>query len=100
MKKSKPNPDDPGQSKRFKEVAGKRGVDLDEAKLTEALRRVSGHNPKKKKKPAEEYRQDNHRCRAMQTRENHMSKRKTAPAAERGGASAFDIDELLAMNQR
>jgi major membrane immunogen (membrane-anchored lipoprotein) len=29
-----------------------------------------------------------------------MTKRKTAPAAERGGAAAFDIDELLAMNQR
>ncbi len=29
-----------------------------------------------------------------------MSKRETAPAAERGGALAFDIDELLAMNQR
>ncbi len=29
-----------------------------------------------------------------------MTKQKTAPAAERGGAAAFDIDELLAMNQR
>ncbi len=29
-----------------------------------------------------------------------MSKRKTAPAAERVGAAAFDIDGLLAMNQR
>ncbi len=29
-----------------------------------------------------------------------MTKRKTAPAAERGGALAFDIDGLLAMNQR
>ena len=29
-----------------------------------------------------------------------MTKRKTAPAAERVGASAFDIDGLLAMNQR
>ena len=29
-----------------------------------------------------------------------MTKRKTAPAAERGGASAFDIDGLVAMNQR
>jgi hypothetical protein len=29
-----------------------------------------------------------------------MTKRKTAPAAERGGASAFDIDGLLAINQR
>ncbi len=29
-----------------------------------------------------------------------MSKRKTAPAAERVGASAFDIDGLLAINQR
>ncbi len=29
-----------------------------------------------------------------------MSKGKTAPAAERVGASAFDIDELLATNQR
>ncbi len=29
-----------------------------------------------------------------------MSKRKTAPAAERVGASAFDIDGLLAMNMR
>ncbi len=36
----------------------------------------------------------------MQTGEVHMSKRKTAPAAERGGASAFDIDGLLGMNQR
>jgi hypothetical protein len=61
MKKPNPKPDDPGQSKRFKEVAGKLGVDLDEAtleaKLTEALRRVSGHEPRKKKKPADEYRQ-------------------------------------------
>jgi len=29
-----------------------------------------------------------------------MSKRKTAPAAERGGAAAFDIDGLIAINQR
>ncbi len=29
-----------------------------------------------------------------------MSKRKTTPAAERVGASAFDIDGLVAMNQR
>ncbi len=29
-----------------------------------------------------------------------MTKRKTAPAAERVGASAFDIDGLVAMNQR
>ena len=29
-----------------------------------------------------------------------MTKRKTAPAPERGGASAFDIDGLVAMNQR
>ncbi len=29
-----------------------------------------------------------------------MTKRETAPAAERGGASAFDIDGLLTMNQR
>ena len=29
-----------------------------------------------------------------------MTKRKTAPAAERDGAAAFDIDELLAINQR
>lgn len=29
-----------------------------------------------------------------------MTTRKTAPAAERGGASVFDIDELLATNQR
>ncbi len=29
-----------------------------------------------------------------------MTKRETAPAAERGGALAFDIDELLATNQR
>ncbi len=29
-----------------------------------------------------------------------MTKRKTDPAAERGGASAFDIDELVAINQR
>ena len=29
-----------------------------------------------------------------------MIKRKTAPAAERGGALAFDIDGLLATNQR
>ena len=29
-----------------------------------------------------------------------MTKRKTAPDAERGGASAFDIDGLVAMNQR
>ncbi len=42
----------------------------------------------------------NCRSRATQTGENHMTKRKTAPAAERVGASAFDIDGLLAMNQR
>ncbi len=29
-----------------------------------------------------------------------MTKRKTAPAAERGGAAAFDIDGLIAINQR
>jgi len=29
-----------------------------------------------------------------------MTKRKTDPAAERGGAAAFDIDGLVAMNQR
>ena len=29
-----------------------------------------------------------------------MTKRKTAPAAERAGAPAFDIDGLLAMNMR
>ena len=29
-----------------------------------------------------------------------MTKRETAPAAERGGAAAFDIDGLLEMNQR
>jgi hypothetical protein len=43
---------------------------------------------------------DNHRSRAMQTRENHMSKRKSAPAVELVGASVFDIDGLRAMNQR
>ena len=42
----------------------------------------------------------NCRSRATQTGENHMTKRKTAPAAERVGASAFDIDGLVAMNQR
>ena len=42
----------------------------------------------------------NRRSRATQTGENHMTKRKTAPATERAGASAFDIDGLLAMNQR
>ncbi len=63
MKKENPKPDDPARSKRFKEVAGKLGIDLNEdldeaklaAKLTEVLRRVSGQEPKKKKKPADEY---------------------------------------------
>ncbi len=53
MKKQKPKPDDPGQSKRFEEISRKLGVDLVEARLTETLRRVSGHEPKKKKKPAD-----------------------------------------------
>jgi len=43
---------------------------------------------------------DNRRSRVTQTEENHMTKRKTAPAAERGGALAFDIGGLLASNQR
>jgi hypothetical protein len=56
MKKQKPKPDDPGQSKRVEEMSRKMGVDLVEARLTETLRRVSGQEPKKKKKPADEYR--------------------------------------------
>ncbi len=59
MKKQNPKPDDSRQPKRFKEVSRKLGVDLDEAKLeaklTETLRRVSGQEPKTKKKPAAEY---------------------------------------------
>jgi hypothetical protein len=55
MKKQNPKPDDPGQSKRFKEISRKLGVGLDDPRLTETLRRVSGQEPKKKKKPADEY---------------------------------------------
>ncbi len=55
MKKENPKPDDPGQSKRFKEISRKLGVDLDDPRLTETLRRVSGQEPKKKKKPADEH---------------------------------------------
>ncbi len=55
MKKQNPKPDDPGQSKRVEEMSRKMGVDLVEARLTETLRRVSGQEPKKKKKPADEY---------------------------------------------
>ena len=55
MKKQNPKSDDPGQSKRFKEISRKLGVDLDDPRLTETLRRVSGQEPKKKKKPADEY---------------------------------------------
>ncbi len=55
MKKQHPKPDDPGQSKRFKEISRKLSVDLDDPRLTETLRRVSGQEPKKKKKPADEY---------------------------------------------
>ncbi len=55
MKKQNPKPDDPGQPKRFKEISRKLGVDLDDPRLTETLRRVSGQEPKKKKKPAYEY---------------------------------------------
>ena len=55
MKKQNPKPDDPGQSKRFKEISRKLGVDPDDPRLTEALRRVSGQEPKKKKKPGDEY---------------------------------------------
>jgi len=36
----------------------------------------------------------------MQTGENHMTKRNTSPDTERVGTSAFDIDGLVAMNQR
>ncbi len=55
MKKQNPKPDDPGRSERFKEISMKLGVDLDDPRLTETLRRVSGQEPKKKKKPADEY---------------------------------------------
>ena len=55
MKKQNPTPDDPGQSKRFKEISRKLGVDLDDPRLTETLRRVSGQELKKKKKPADEH---------------------------------------------
>ncbi len=55
MKKQNPKPDDPGQSKRFKEISRKLGVDLDDPRLTETLRRVSGQEPNKKKKPADEH---------------------------------------------
>jgi len=55
MKKQNPKPDDPGQSKRFKEISRKLGVNLDDPRLTETLRRVSGQEPKKKEKPADKY---------------------------------------------
>ena len=43
---------DKKQAERFKETARDVGVDLDEAKLAETLRRVAKHEPKKK--PADE----------------------------------------------
>ena len=45
--------DDKTQRERFKRTARELGVDLDEAKLAETLRRVAKHDPEKKK-PAEE----------------------------------------------
>ena len=53
MAKAKLKPDDQEQAKRFEKTAKGLGIDLDEAKLAETLRRVAKPAPEKKK-PAEE----------------------------------------------
>jgi len=45
--------DDDSQKRRFEQAARKLGVDLDEAKLREALRKMAPDNPDTKK-PADE----------------------------------------------
>jgi hypothetical protein len=47
----KAKPDDQEQAKRFEQTARELGVDLDEAKLAENLRRIAKREFEKRKKP-------------------------------------------------